>query len=239
VIKARFGLVHLSTGDILRAAVKDGTELGLKAKSFMDGGKLVPDELIISVVAERLAQSDCKQQGWLLDGFPRTKAQADALTAAGHRPDCFLLLEVPEEVLVERVTGRRTDPETGKIYHMKFSPPPNEEIKNRLVQRSDDTAEKIIVRFREFQNHINAVRSSYEEKRLVTIDGTRPSSEVARAVVKGITAIQISKRGSPSNETINELIAALLELDYQIKENNQKLTDEFTKKISPVLKQFK
>ncbi|RYH05182.1 hypothetical protein EON65_45410 [archaeon] len=84
IIKARYGLVHLSTGDILRAAVKEGTPLGLQAKTFMDAGKLVPDELIIGVICERLQQSDCRECGWLLDGFPRTKAQADALRAAGE-----------------------------------------------------------------------------------------------------------------------------------------------------------
>ena len=90
----------------------------------MDAGKLVPDELIIDVVCDRLKQDDCIENGWLLDGFPRTKSQADALAAAGMIPDCFVLLDVPEEILIERVTGRRTDPDTGKIYHMTYSPPP-------------------------------------------------------------------------------------------------------------------
>ena len=92
VIRKDFGVVHLSTGDILRAAVKEQSELGLKAKSFMDAGKLVPDELIIGVVCDRLKQTDCVNQGWLLDGFPRTKSQADALNQAGMVPDCFVLL---------------------------------------------------------------------------------------------------------------------------------------------------
>ena len=171
VIKEKFGVVHLSTGDILRAAVKDGTELGKKAKAFMDAGQLVPDELIIGVICDRLQQPDCVSNGWLLDGFPRTKAQADALSAAGMVPDCFVLLDVPEEILVERVTGRRTDPVTGKIYHLKFNPPENEEVMSRLVQRSDDTAEKIVIRYREFQSHIDSIRSSYED-RLIWIDGS-------------------------------------------------------------------
>ena len=123
--------MHLSTGDMLRAAVKEGTELGKQAQAVMEAGQLVPDELIIGVVVDRLRQSDCVEKGWLLDGFPRTKPQADALNAAGMVPDCFLLLDVPQEVLVERVTGRRTDPETGKIYHLTFSPPENEEIAAR------------------------------------------------------------------------------------------------------------
>ena len=118
---------------MLRAAVKEGTELGKQAQAVMEAGQLVPDELIIGVVVDRLNQSDCVEKGWLLDGFPRTKPQADALSAAGMVPDCFLLLDVPQEVLVERVTGRRTDPETGKIYHLTFNPPENEEIAARYT----------------------------------------------------------------------------------------------------------
>ena len=136
MIKSEFGLVHLSTGDILRAAVQEGTPLGKTAKGYMDSGQLVPDELIIDVICARLKQEDCQTQGWLLDGFPRTKTQADALTKAGMVPDCFLMLDVPEEILVERVTGRRTDPVTGKIYHMTFKPPETPEIAARVVQRS-------------------------------------------------------------------------------------------------------
>ena len=181
VIKAKYGVVHLSTGDILRAAVKAGTELGLKAKAFMDAGQLVPDELIIGVVKDRLQQEDCKRNGWLLDGFPRTKSQADALNAAGMIPDCFVLLDVPEDVLVERVTGRRTDPVTGKIYHMRFNPPESEEVARRLVQRSDDTEEKIKIRYREFQSHIDAIRSSYED-RMIKVDGSLPQSNVSELV---------------------------------------------------------
>ena len=121
VIKADYNVVHLSTGDILRAAVKAGSELGAEAKSYMDSGNLVPDELITGVVCDRLSQPDCEYQGWLLDGFPRTSAQAEALSRAGYDPDAFILLDVPQQCLVERVTGRRTDPETGKIYHTTVS----------------------------------------------------------------------------------------------------------------------
>jgi adenylate kinase len=238
VIKAKYGVVHLSTGDILRAAVKEGTELGKQAKAFMDGGKLVPDELIIGVVAERLNQPDCKAHGWLLDGFPRTKAQADALKSAGHTPDCFILLDVPEEVLVERVSGRRTDPVTGKIYHLRFSPPESPEIAARLFQRSDDTEEKIKIRYREFQSHITAIRSSYED-RLVHVDGTAAQKEVARAVVRGLTRVKIEKNGGVSQQAVADLVAGLLELDERIAENSHKFAEEFQRLVSPTLQQFK
>jgi adenylate kinase len=193
VIKEKFEVVHLSTGDILRAAVKDQTELGKKAKAFMDAGQLVPDELIIDVVSDRLRQQDCQSKGWLLDGFPRTKSQADALTKAGMVPDCLILLDVPEEVLVERVVGRRTDPVTGKIYHMKFSPPENEEIKERLIQRSDDTEEKIKVRFKEFLSHIDAIKSCYAPEMIKVIDGKQSSSSVTQAVTTALNDAQKKK----------------------------------------------
>jgi len=182
MIKAKYGVVHLSTGDMLRAAVKEGTELGKQAQAVMEAGQLVPDELIIGVVVDRLSQSDCVEKGWLLDGFPRTKPQADALNAAGMVPDCFLLLDVPQEALVERVTGRRTDPETGKIYHLTFNPPENEEIAARCVQRADDTAEKIIVRYEEFKSNIDAVQSTYD-KCMITVSGNQSSEAVSNDIV--------------------------------------------------------
>jgi adenylate kinase len=200
MIKAKFGLVHLSTGDILRAAVKQGTPLGLKAKEFMDGGQLVPDELITAFVCDRLKADDCLMNGWLLDGFPRTKSQAEALLLEGFIPDTVLLLDVPEEILVERVTGRRTDPATGKIYHMKFNPPENDEVASRLVQRSDDTAEKIIVRYREFQNHIDAIKSCYNDK-MVRIDGSESQSEVSKCVAETLNLAVSRNSQSPSEGT--------------------------------------
>ncbi|KAL4171893.1 hypothetical protein KRP22_007069 [Phytophthora ramorum] len=119
-------VVHLSTGDMLRQAIREGTSLGKQAQGFMDGGQLVPDELIVGVVLERLEQPDCKARGWLLDGFPRTEAQAHALLEARIIPDCVLALDVPDDEVVKRIAGRRLDPETGKTYHVDFNPPPPE-----------------------------------------------------------------------------------------------------------------
>jgi len=123
-IVEKYGLTHISTGDMLRAAVQAGTETGKQADGFMKAGQLVPDAVIIAMVKERLDMDDCKKNGWLLDGFPRTGAQAAALEEIGVEPDCVILLEVPDEELIKRVVGRRSDPETGKIYHMTFFPPP-------------------------------------------------------------------------------------------------------------------
>lgn len=185
VIKQKFGVVHLSTGDMLRAAVAAGTEVGKKAKDFMDSGKLVPDEVIIGVVKERLGEDDCKENGWLLDGFPRTQAQANALSDAGVSADCFLFLDVPDEVLVERVVGRRTDPKTGKIYHMTFSPPDDEVVLKRLEQRSDDTEEKVKVRLEQFHANVDAVKDSYTEI-MVCINGNRAPDVVSKEIIDAI-----------------------------------------------------
>lgn len=171
-IKAEYGCVHLSTGDMLRAAVKAGTPLGTEAKGHMDSGGLVPDQLIIDIIIARLAEADCMEKGWLLDGFPRTRAQADALSSAGLTPDAFLLLDVPDEMLVERVVGRRSDPETGIIYHVKFKPPPNDEIASRLEQRSDDTEEAIMVRIKAFHENVNAIIGAYTSN-ILRVDGNR------------------------------------------------------------------
>jgi len=194
IIKEEFGVVHLSTGDMLRAAVAAGTEVGTQAKEFMDSGKLVPDEVIIGIIRDRLDEADCKEQGWLLDGFPRTAAQAEALADAGCTADCFLFLDVPDEVLVERVVGRRTDPETGKIYHMTFSPPPadDEELIARLQHRSDDTEEKVVVRLEQFHANVAAVKGSYEDI-MISIDGNRAPADVSADILESVKAA-VAKR---------------------------------------------
>lgn len=121
----------------------------------------------------------------MLDGFPRTQAQAKALEDAGVSADCFLFLDVPDSVLVERVVGRRTDPVTGKIYHMTFSPPEDEEIMNRLEQRSDDTEEKVKVRLEQFHANVDAVKDSYTEI-MVSVDGNRAPSVVSSEIFETI-----------------------------------------------------
>jgi len=134
-----------------------------------------------------LAEVDCKEKGWLLDGFPRTQAQASALTDAGVSADCFLFLDVPDEVLVERVVGRRTDPKTGKIYHMTFSPPDDEEVLKRLEQRSDDTEEKVKVRLEQFHANVEAVKDSYTEI-MVSVNGNRSPDVVSKEIIEAIEA---------------------------------------------------
>ncbi|OSX76712.1 hypothetical protein BU14_0178s0028 [Porphyra umbilicalis] len=178
-----YGCVHLSTGDMLRAAVKAGTPLGKSASAAMDAGRLVPDEVVIGMIVERLGQADCAARGWLLDGFPRTGAQAAALDAAGVVPDAVLTLDVGVDTLVRRVTGRRSDPETGKVYHLEFAPPTDAAVAARLVTRSDDTEDKVRVRVAAFEEHAAAIAAQYPG--MVRVDGERPVDAIA-ADIKGV-----------------------------------------------------
>ena len=123
-IVKKYGVVHISTGDILREQVRNGTALGKEAKEYMCKGALVPDSVVIGMMKAKLSEPEVKAKGWLLDGFPRTAAQAKAMADIGIKADAFVQLEVPDSVLVERICLRRTDPVTGKIYHLKFNPPP-------------------------------------------------------------------------------------------------------------------
>jgi len=180
-------LVHISTGDMLRKAAEDESdELGQKAKEHMEAGELVPDDLIIGLVANELNKPECKERGWLLDGFPRTEAQAKEMEKLFLVPTKAILLEVPDDVLVERVTGRRLDPDTGKIYHMKFSPPEGddaEEIKARLTQRADDTEEALRTRLKGFAANKAALQASFT-KIIKTIDGNRSPDKVWEDIKK-------------------------------------------------------
>lgn len=142
----KFGIPQISTGDMLRAAVKAGTPLGLQAKSVMEAGGLVSDELIINLVKERIAQPDCAN-GFLFDGFPRTIAQADAMKDAGVKLDHVLEIDVPFDVIIERMSGRRSHPASGRTYHIKFNPPKvegkDDVTGEPLVQRDDDKEETV------------------------------------------------------------------------------------------------
>lgn len=177
LIVAAYGLVHLSTGDMLRAAVAAGSDLGVAAKTFMDAGALVPDSLVIDLVIDRVRKGDCADRGWLLDGFPRTEAQALALDSAGVVPNAVVCLDVEDAMLVERVVGRRLDPESGSIYHVQFNPPPEGEVADRCVQRSDDTEEKARSRLATFHQNSAAIENHY--KRFVRhVDGSRSKESV-------------------------------------------------------------
>ncbi len=181
-----FRLPYVATGDMLRAAVKDGTELGLKAKGFMDAGALVPDDLLIDLVVDRIGADDARD-GFILDGFPRTRAQADALGEAferlGRRITAVLLFDVPDEVLVNRISGRRVSVKTGRVYHVESDPPKHEgrcDVDgSRLIQRDDDKPEVVEKRLAVYHAETEPLVSYYDERGLLRrIDGTRSPTEV-------------------------------------------------------------
>ncbi|WP_130869680.1 adenylate kinase [Intestinimonas massiliensis (ex Afouda et al. 2020)] len=165
IISGKLNIPTISTGNILRAAVKAGTPIGLQAKSYMDAGKLVPDEVIIGIIEERLAQSDCAN-GFILDGVPRTIAQAEALEQHGIRFDAVLSLEIADSVIEERMTGRRTCHTCGATYHVKAAPPKQEGVCDKcggeLEQRKDDQPETVKHRLEVYHSETEPLKDYYQ-----------------------------------------------------------------------------
>jgi adenylate kinase len=181
-----FGLPYFATGNILRAAVADGTELGRKAKEYMDAGNLVPDELIVGVLLEAL-DGEAASEGFLLDGFPRKLSQADALNAAlekvGRKLTAVLLIDVPDEEVIRRLSGRRTCSKNGHTYHVEFDPPKHEGVcdqdGSKLIQRDDDKPETISKRLRVYHDETEPLVDYYEGRDLLRrFDGSRTPTEV-------------------------------------------------------------
>ena len=192
-IVEQYGIPHISTGDMFRAAMKEGTELGLQAKSFMDKGELVPDEVTIGIVRERLSKDDCKK-GFLLDGFPRTVPQADALekllSDLEKKIDYVININVDKGILMDRLTGRRICKECGSTYHLVFNPPAQEGVCDKcggdLYQRADDNAETVQNRLDVNIKQQEPLLSFYEAKGyLRTIDGQQDINKVF-ADIKGL-----------------------------------------------------
>lgn len=182
----KYPIPHISTGDMFRLAIKNGTELGKKAKSFMDAGELVPDEVTIGIVKERLAQSDARE-GFLLDGFPRTVEQAEALNSImkelGTKIDRTIFVEVTEEELMNRLTGRRICEICGTTYHLVFNPPKQEGVCDldggKLYQREDDNPETVANRLEVNINQTTPMLDFYENQGvLVKVDGSQDIDEV-------------------------------------------------------------
>ncbi len=162
----RFGIPQISTGDMLRAAVKAGTELGVAAKKVMDSGGLVSDDIIIGLVRERIAQADC-EKGFLFDGFPRTLVQADAMKAAGVHLDLVLEIDVPDEAIVERMSGRRVHPASGRVYHVTNNPPrvPGKDdlTGEDLIHRADDDEETVKNRLAVYKSQTRPLIDYYKQ----------------------------------------------------------------------------
>ena len=191
-ISNRYSIPHISTGDIFRKNISENTPLGIEAKSYIDNGQLVPDEVTINMVKDRLQQDDCKN-GYLLDGFPRTVHQAEALdnflTEREESIDTALLIEVPKEFILERMTGRRVCPSCGASYHIKFNPPTNDGkcdlCGSDVIQRKDDTEETVKERLDVYENQTQPLIDFYKNKKqLSVVDGTQAINEVFESICK-------------------------------------------------------
>lgn len=187
LLAARVGVPAVSTGDIFRANVGSGTELGLTAKTYMDAGELVPDDVTVAMVADRLARPDA-EHGFLLDGFPRTRDQAESLAGMlgrlGTRLDTVLELTLPDDLIVRRLSGRRVDTRTGRVWHVETDPPPAADVASGLVvQRDDDRPEPIARRLEIFREHTAPLVRWYADAGLlVTVDGDGSVEAVADRV---------------------------------------------------------
>ena len=188
LLAERLGIPKIATGDMLREAVREGTPLGREAKRYMDAGELVPDEVILGMVRERLARPDAAQ-GAIFDGFPRNVPQAESLDGIlgemDRSIDAVVSIEVPEDAIVRRMTGRRTDPETGNVYHVEHNPPPAE-VADRCVQREDDREETVRHRLRVYRSSTEPLVAFYRDSGvpLHTVDGDRPIEQVQNEILE-------------------------------------------------------
>lgn len=196
-ITREFNIPQISTGDMLRAAIKAGTELGLEAKKIMDQGGLVRDDIIIGLVKERIAQPDCAN-GFLFDGFPRTLAQAEAMVEAGVNLDAVVEIDVPDEAIVERMSGRRVHIASGRTYHVKYNPPKiegkDDETGEDLVQRDDDKEETVKKRLAVYHEQTEVLVDFYSRltgehaPRYIKVDGTKNVDEVKAEILAALKA---------------------------------------------------
>ena len=190
VLCKELNIPTISTGNILRAAIKDGTPTGLKAKSFMDAGQLVPDEVIIGIITERLAQDDCRN-GFILDGVPRTIAQAEALEKAGIQFDHVISIEISDETIVERMAGRRVCEHCGATYHLGAVPPKTpgvcDKCGGKLIQRHDDEPETVLARLEVYHKETEPLKGFYAERGLLRSVENQPTlAETSQAILRAL-----------------------------------------------------
>ncbi len=194
-LMAKFGIPQISTGDMLRAAIKAGTELGKKAKTVMDAGQLVSDELIIGLVKERVAQNDCSA-GFLLDGFPRTIPQADAMKQNGITVDHVLEFDVPDEVIVERMAGRRVHSGSGRVYHLVYNPP-------KVEGKDDVTGDDLSIRPDDEEATVRKRLAIYHEQ-------TKPLVDFYQSEEKSGNCSYLTIDGTQAVERVNEILSEQL-----------------------------
>lgn len=191
-ISSHYQVPTISTGNMIRAAIHNGTELGLQAKSLIDAGKLVPDETVIGMIQERLAEDDC-QNGFILDGFPRTIPQAEALERMGIEIDMALSLEVADDKIVKRMGGRRVCPACGMTYHIDFKPSKDnkhcDECNTELIIRQDDKPETVLDRLNTYHETTEPLKAFYAERsKLVTVEGQEELAETTKLTLNAIEA---------------------------------------------------
>lgn len=187
ILSRELGIPTISTGNILRAAIKDGTPVGLKAKGYMEKGQLVPDEVIIDIIVDRLAKPDCKN-GYILDGVPRTIPQAQVMEEKGLAVDCALSIEVEDEVIVKRMSGRRVCPHCGQTYHIVNNPPQVDDecdaCGSELIVRSDDAPETVRARLETYHSVTEPLKAFYTERgKLKTVEN-QPSIDATTAEIR-------------------------------------------------------
>ncbi|MBU88948.1 MAG: adenylate kinase [Euryarchaeota archaeon] len=177
---------QVSTGDMLRAALSEGSKLGLEAKSFMEAGELVPDDIIIGLISDRLSMDDARN-GVLFDGFPRTIAQAEELAMIAD-VSAVVSIQVPDDSIVRRIVGRRMDPETGEIFHVDFKPAP-ESISNRLIQRKDDNEFTVRNRLKAYHEQTSPLAAWYDNQGiLIKVDGEQTIKQVGDEIISKLSA---------------------------------------------------
>ena len=192
ILSERLGIPTISTGNILRAAVKNGTPVGLEAKRYMDAGQLVPDQVIIDIIVERLGEDDCGH-GFILDGVPRTIPQAEALEKAGVKFDCVLDIEVSDEEIVSRMSGRRACTDCGATYHVKAAPPKTEGVCDacggKLVQRDDDKPETVQDRLSVYHAQTEPLKEFYAKRGILKSVDNQPTIEETAKVIVAVLGI--------------------------------------------------
>jgi adenylate kinase len=193
LVKDKYRIPQISTGDMLRAALKEGTELGLKAKEYMDAGKLVPDDVIIGLVKERIKEADC-ESGFLFDGFPRTIPQADAMKEAGVPIEAVVDIDVPDEEIIKRMSGRRVHLASGRTYHIVFNPPKEEgkddETGEPLIQRDDDQEETVRKRLDVYHAQTEPLVGYYKDPKYIRIEGVGKVNEIRDQIYAALDALK-------------------------------------------------
>lgn len=190
IISGKYNIPTISTGNIIRAALKNGTEMGLKAKSYIDAGELVPDDVVIGIIKERLSESDC-ENGYILDGFPRTIPQAEALDDMGFEIDAALSIEVADSEIVKRMSGRRVCEKCGASYHTEYKKPAVEGVctvcGGALVIRKDDEPETVKNRLHVYHEQTEPLKSFYENcGKLITVEGQEEVADTTRLVLEAL-----------------------------------------------------